>query len=82
MEKWFYTEIQASFTLSETDQEEGYASMSANKQPSPKHTTVEKWILDRQKRKVLADLNWAQKQQKTAQKITASSDRLKVCIID
>lgn len=64
----------------ETDQEEGPASMSTNRQSSPKYTIVEKWILDRQKRKVLAEHNWAQKQQKTSQKITACSDRLKVCI--
>ncbi|KAL0389353.1 UNVERIFIED_CONTAM: Chromatin structure-remodeling complex protein SYD [Sesamum calycinum] len=35
----------------ETDQEKDYTSVSTDGQPSPKHTTIERWILDRQKRK-------------------------------
>ncbi|KAK4419537.1 Chromatin structure-remodeling complex protein SYD [Sesamum alatum] len=57
----------------ETDQEK----VSTDRQPSPKHTTIERWILDRQKRKVLNEQSWAQKQQKTEQKIAACSDKLK-----
>ncbi|KAL0435435.1 UNVERIFIED_CONTAM: Chromatin structure-remodeling complex protein SYD [Sesamum radiatum] len=61
----------------ETDQEKDYTSVSTDRQPSPKHTTIERWILDRQKRKVFNEQNWAQKQQKTEQKIAACSDKLK-----
>ncbi|XP_020550492.1 chromatin structure-remodeling complex protein SYD [Sesamum indicum] len=61
----------------ETDQEKDYTSVSTDLQPSPKHTTIERWILDRQKRKVFNEQNWAQKQQKTEQKIAACSDKLK-----
>lgn len=65
----------------ETDQEEVYNTVYTDRQRSPKHTTTEKWIIDRQKRKVLTEQIWAQKQQKTAQKIAVSSDMLKVGIL-
>ncbi|CAA0833462.1 Chromatin structure-remodeling complex protein SYD, partial [Striga hermonthica] len=59
------------------DQEEDYMSISTERQPSPKHTTIERWILDRQKRKVLVEQNWAHKQQKTEQRIASRSEKLK-----
>ncbi|CAI9761373.1 unnamed protein product [Fraxinus pennsylvanica] len=61
----------------QTDREEDDISISTGRPPSPKHTTLEKWILDRQKRKVIFEQNRALKQQKTEQRIAARSDKLK-----
>ncbi|KAL2507883.1 chromatin structure-remodeling complex protein SYD-like [Forsythia ovata] len=61
----------------QTDREEGDISISTDRPPSPKHTTLEKWILDRQKRKVISEQSRALKQQKTEQRIAARSDKLK-----
>lgn len=65
----------------DTDKAEDYTSISSDRQPSPKHTTVERWIMERQKRRVRTEQNWAQKQQKTEQRIAACSDKLKVCVV-
>ncbi|XP_071909795.1 uncharacterized protein [Coffea arabica] len=62
----------------ETDTEEEDAPANADRPPSPKYTTSEKWILDRQKRKLLNEKMWALKQQKTEQKkIAVCSAKLK-----
>ncbi|KAL2486005.1 Chromatin remodeling complex SWI/SNF [Abeliophyllum distichum] len=61
----------------QTDREEDDISISTDRPPSPKHTTLEKWILDRQKRKVISEQSRALKQQKTEQRIAARSDKLK-----
>ncbi|KAK3027834.1 hypothetical protein RJ639_040584 [Escallonia herrerae] len=61
----------------ETYQEEEDIGMSADMPPSPKYTTSEKWIMDHQKRKHLNEQKFVLKQQKTEQRITACSDKLK-----
>ncbi|CAA2954335.1 chromatin structure-remodeling complex SYD [Olea europaea subsp. europaea] len=61
----------------QTDREEDDISISTGRPHSPKHTTLEKWILDFQKRKVIFDQSRALKQQKTEQRIAARSDKLK-----
>ncbi|KAK2965362.1 hypothetical protein RJ640_013825 [Escallonia rubra] len=61
----------------ETDQEEEDIGMSTDMPPSPKYTTSEKWIMDHQKRKHLNEQKLVLKQQKTEQRITACSDKLK-----
>ncbi|XP_042516714.1 chromatin structure-remodeling complex protein SYD-like isoform X2 [Macadamia integrifolia] len=58
-------------------EEEDEKSLSFETPPSPKYTTSEKWIMDRQKRKLLEEENWALKQKKMEEKITASFDKLK-----
>lgn len=65
-------------TAQEVDEEEEDISLSTERPPSPRHTTLEKWILDRQKRKLLSERKWALKQQKTEERISASSAKLKV----
>ena len=62
-----------------TEQGDNDRSMSANLPPSPKCTTSEKWIMDRQKRRLLVEQNWLLKEQKTEKKIAACFEKLKVC---
>ncbi|XP_044499967.1 chromatin structure-remodeling complex protein SYD-like isoform X2 [Mangifera indica] len=52
-------------------------SLRSNLPPAPKYTMSEKWIMDMQKRKLLAEQSWIVKQQKTKQKISACYDKLK-----
>ncbi|XP_044485654.1 chromatin structure-remodeling complex protein SYD-like isoform X2 [Mangifera indica] len=52
-------------------------SLCSNVPPAPKYTTSEKWIMDMQRRKLLAEQSWIVKQQKTKQKISACYDKLK-----
>ncbi|CAI9106540.1 OLC1v1005724C1 [Oldenlandia corymbosa var. corymbosa] len=60
----------------ETDTE--YEDLSAVTHPLPKYTTLEKWVLERQKRKLLTEKTWAMKHQKTEQrKIAVCSAKLK-----
>lgn len=54
-------------------------SLRSNMPPAPKYTMSEKWIMDMQKRKLLAEQSWIVKQQKTKQRISACYDKLKVC---
>uniref|UniRef100_A0A5B6YW35 Chromatin structure-remodeling complex protein SYD n=1 Tax=Davidia involucrata TaxID=16924 RepID=A0A5B6YW35_DAVIN len=61
----------------ETDQEEEDISVSTDLPPYPEYTTSEKWIMDHQKRKLLAEQNWALKQRKTEERIAACSHKLK-----
>ncbi|XP_022869717.1 uncharacterized protein LOC111389097 [Olea europaea var. sylvestris] len=62
-----------------TDREEDDISISTDRPPSSRHATLEKWILERQKRKVISEQSLALNQQKTEQRIAARSDKLKVC---
>ncbi|EPS67486.1 hypothetical protein M569_07287, partial [Genlisea aurea] len=66
--------------VSETDREEGYASASTEKQPSPRVTAVERWILDRLKRKVINEQRLTVKKWETEQRIAACSEKLKVIV--
>ena len=67
------------FAVMETDNEEDDIQGLAGNLPSPKYTTSDKWIMDQQKRRLLTEKNWALKQQRTQQRITSCSDKLKVC---
>lgn len=66
------------FLLGDTVHEEEDVSAATDLLSSSKYTTTEKWIIDRQKRKLLTERTWALKQQRTQQRITACSDKLKV----
>jgi len=46
---------------------------------SPKYTMSERWIMDQQKKRLLIEQNWVQKQQKTKQRMATSFHKLKVC---
>lgn len=46
--------------------------------PSPKYTMSEKWIMAKQKKKLLDEQNWTLKQQKARQKIATCFHKLKV----
>ncbi|XP_043720018.1 chromatin structure-remodeling complex protein SYD-like isoform X3 [Telopea speciosissima] len=59
------------------EEEEDEKSLSTETPPSPKYTTSEKWIMERQKSKLIGEENWALKQKKTEEKITGSFDKLK-----
>ncbi|XVE82038.1 hypothetical protein DITRI_Ditri15bG0114600 [Diplodiscus trichospermus] len=63
------------FQSPELDEED--KSLSIDSLPSPKYTMSEKWILDQQKRKLLAEQNWVLKQQKTKQRIITCYTKLK-----
>ncbi|KAK3042449.1 hypothetical protein RJ639_000173, partial [Escallonia herrerae] len=77
--RWSFDQTESGFPLPvlETDQEEEDIGMSTGMPPSPKYTTSEKWIMDHQKRKHLNEQKFVLKQQKTEQRITACSDKLK-----
>lgn len=68
-------DIDSQFQSPEQDQED--QSLSTDRLPSPKHTMSEKWIMDQQKRKVLAEQKWALRQQKTKQTIITCFTKLK-----
>ena len=55
-------------------------SASTDSQPSPKYTMSEKWIMDRQRKKLLIEQNWVLKQQQTKQRIATCFYKLKVCL--
>ncbi|KAL9277872.1 hypothetical protein ACSQ67_024884 [Phaseolus vulgaris] len=44
---------------------------------SPKYTMSERWIMDQQKKRLLIEQNWVQKQQKTKQRMATSFHKLK-----
>lgn len=69
----------SSFTVQETDQEDDNISASTDRLSSPRHTMLEKWILDQRKRKLISEQKWSKKQQKTEERIAASAEKLKVC---
>lgn len=54
------------------------ASVTTDRPPSPKYTMSEKWMLERQKQKLLSDKMWALKQRKTEQRIAVCTSKLKV----
>ena len=62
-----------------TEQDEEDKSVSTDLLPSPKYTMSEKWIMDQQKRKLLAEQDWILKQHKTKQRIVTCFTKLKVC---
>ncbi|XP_007035456.2 PREDICTED: chromatin structure-remodeling complex protein SYD isoform X1 [Theobroma cacao] len=59
------------------EQDEEDKSALTDSLPSPKHTMLEKWIMDQQKRKFLAEQNWVLKQQKTKHRIVTCFTKLK-----
>lgn len=58
-----------------SDEEEG------NMQPPPKYTMSQKWIMDHQNKRLLADRSWGLKQQKVDQAIGARFNELKVTFL-
>ncbi|TYH50363.1 hypothetical protein ES332_D10G201500v1 [Gossypium tomentosum] len=52
-------------------------SVSTDSLPSPKYTMLEKWIMDQQKWKFLAEQKWVVKQQETRQRIITCFTKLK-----
>ena len=65
--------------MQEPDIEDEDASAATDCPASPKYTTLEKCIMDRQKRKLVVEKTWAMKQQKTEEKkIAVCSAKLKV----
>jgi hypothetical protein len=67
-----------SFTTEQDDDDKSAASTDSP--PSPKYTMLEKWIMDQQRKKLLTEQGWVQKQQKTKQRIATCFDKLKVCL--
>ncbi|KAL3354169.1 hypothetical protein AABB24_018693, partial [Solanum stoloniferum] len=63
--------------VQETDQEDDNISASTDRLSSPRHTMLEKWILDQRKRKLISEQKWSKKQQKTDERIAASAEKLK-----
>ncbi|PHU03244.1 hypothetical protein BC332_28495 [Capsicum chinense] len=63
--------------VQETDQEDENISASTDRLSSPRHTMMEKWILDRQKRKRISEQKWSEKQHKTEERIAACAEKLK-----
>ncbi|XVF28426.1 hypothetical protein REPUB_Repub15cG0028400 [Reevesia pubescens] len=59
------------------EQDEEDKSLSTESLPSLKHTMSEKWIMDQQKRKLLAEQKWVLKQQRTRQRIVTCFTKLK-----
>lgn len=67
-------------SLNTMEQEDNGKSMPSDLPMSPKNTMSEKWIMDRQKKKLLNEQNWLLKQQKTEKRIITCFDKLKVCV--
>ncbi|XP_038899000.1 LOW QUALITY PROTEIN: chromatin structure-remodeling complex protein SYD [Benincasa hispida] len=64
-------------SLNTLEQEDDGKSVPSDLPMSPKYTMSEKWIMDRQKKKLLNEQNWLLKQQKTEKRIATCFDRLK-----
>ncbi|XP_008438779.2 chromatin structure-remodeling complex protein SYD isoform X1 [Cucumis melo] len=64
-------------SLNTMEQEDNGKSMPSDLPMSPKYTMSEKWIMDRQKKKLLNEQNWLLKQQKTEKRIITCFDKLK-----
>ncbi|KAL2339088.1 hypothetical protein Fmac_013534 [Flemingia macrophylla] len=60
-----------------TEQDVNERLVSADFPSSPKYTMSEKWIMDQQKKRLLVEQNWVQKQQKTKQRMATSFHKLK-----
>lgn len=67
-------------SLNTMEQEDDGKSAPSDLPTSPKYTMSEKWIMDRQKKKLLNEQNWLLKQQKTEKRIATCFDKLKVCV--
>lgn len=65
-------------TVVKTGQVEQGISLGRDFPPAPKYTTSEKWIMEQKKKKLVIEQNWALKQKKTEQRISACSEKLKV----
>ncbi|CAH9083032.1 unnamed protein product [Cuscuta epithymum] len=57
--------------------EEDEDMLPADRSPSPRYTTLEKWILDWKKRRLICEKKWAEKHKKTEERISACSEKLK-----
>jgi ATP-dependent helicase STH1/SNF2 len=53
--------------------------MTADLPSSKKFTMLERWIMDQQKKRLLVEQSWVQKQQKAKEKLTTCFYKLKVC---
>ncbi|XP_022939074.1 chromatin structure-remodeling complex protein SYD-like isoform X3 [Cucurbita moschata] len=64
-------------SLNTMEQEDDGKSVASDLPMSRKYTMSEKWIMDRQKKKLLNEQNWLLKQQKTEKRIATRFDKLK-----
>ncbi|KAG1334177.1 chromatin structure-remodeling complex protein SYD-like [Cocos nucifera] len=62
------------------DQEEGNKSSSDEMPSPPKYTTLEKWMMDQQKRKLVEEQKGVLKQRKAEERIAGCFDKLKECV--
>ncbi|KAK7363636.1 hypothetical protein VNO77_05786 [Canavalia gladiata] len=60
-----------------TEQEGNERLVSTDLPPTPKYTMSERWIMDQQKKRLLVEQNWVQKQQKTKQRMATCFHKLK-----
>lgn len=67
-------------SLNAMEQDDDGKSVPSDLPMSPKYTMSEKWVMDRQKKKLLTEQNWLLKQQKTEKHIATCFDKLKVCV--
>ena len=67
-------------SLNSMEQEDDGKLVPSDLPKSPKYTMSEKWIMDRQRKKLLNEQNWLLKQQKTERRIGTCFDKLKVCV--
>ncbi|KAG7018651.1 Chromatin structure-remodeling complex protein SYD, partial [Cucurbita argyrosperma subsp. argyrosperma] len=66
-------------SLNSMEQEDDGKLVPSDLPKSPKYTMSEKWIMDRQRKKLLNEQNWLLKQQKTERRIGTCFDKLKWC---
>ncbi|XP_022955377.1 chromatin structure-remodeling complex protein SYD-like isoform X1 [Cucurbita moschata] len=64
-------------SLNSMEQEDDGKLVPSDLSKSPKYTMSEKWIMDRQRKKLLNEQNWLLKQQKTERRIGTCFDKLK-----
>ncbi|XP_017423795.1 chromatin structure-remodeling complex protein SYD isoform X2 [Vigna angularis] len=60
-----------------TEQDGNERLVSGDLSPSPKYTMSERWIMDQQRKRLLVEQKWVQKQQKTKQRMATSFHKLK-----
>ncbi|XP_027331720.1 chromatin structure-remodeling complex protein SYD [Abrus precatorius] len=60
-----------------SQEQEGNERLVSGDLPPPKYTMSEKWIMDQQRKRLLVEQNWVQKQQKTKQRMATCFHKLK-----
>ncbi|VFQ71574.1 unnamed protein product [Cuscuta campestris] len=75
------TTVKCVLPAPEVGDEDEDSFLSTDRPPSPRYTTLEKWILDQQKRKLVSGEKRALKHQKTEERISARAEKLKESVI-